>query len=682
MRTLLATLVCSLALVACSDPADPAGTPDAGGPGADADASSDGPGAELPEPAPDAPAPLDLSSPGDLRYGLADVAADDLFAYPWPSDLRLNAAGAADLSDFPTDKALVDLLALAIAEVEAGSPGFSPLASAYFGFSSSVDPSTLPTDLASTLDPASPVQLVSIDPAAPDYGARYPISVQWREEAGGYWPARVLALHPSYQLPPRPGIRMAAILTRAVKGSGGSDLAPPAVVARLAEALALAEPPPEAEVLRPLFDALPDLGLSPEDLLAATVFTTADPMEEMFTLADWVRGLPAPTLESLTFVEHKPKFDVYEGTFTFYELFSGEPPFTDFGAGKILLDESGAPTVQAEVTLTFGLTVPRTPPPPGGFPLLLYGHGLGEDHTGFVRVAAAQMADRGVAVIGLDPPMQGARNPTNMKDRDLIVQLSVNNIVVGREILRQGVLDYVRLTELAQAADMVIPAETAPDGAPITFDPTRLAFMGHSEGAQIGALLLPLTPELGPAVFSEGGGGAAITMLALKLPTGLDVAALVAQGLGIDPEVEEFALGHPLVAMVIQPLLDSADPLHIARHIIREPLAGAPHDLLMLEGFLDVLTPPASMEALASTLGLPIAEPVARPIEGLDLQGVAPTPLPASLNIEGTTTGALLQLPEDDHYIVYFNEPVRTQLFDFLASALDGSPTIAPAAVR
>jgi hypothetical protein len=157
----------------------------------------------------------------------------------------------------------------------------------------------------------------------------------------------------------------------------------------------------------------------------------------------------------------------------------------------------------------------------------------------------------------------------------------------------------------------------------------------------------------------------------------------VAQFLGIDLEVERWALGHPIVTAVVQPLLDAADPLHLGRHLMRVPLAGGvAHDLVMLEGFLDALTPPASIEALASSIGLPIAEPVARAIPGLEAQAIAPVSLPASENLPEvggrSPTGAHLQLPDDDHYIIYFNAPVRNQLMDFLASSLAGAARLDP----
>lgn len=664
MRPVLPLLLSIPLLAACGDDSNPVGadadtvaSPDVAD-SAPADDAVAEDGADAADATPETDAPLDLSDPGSLRWDRAAIGPADFYAYPWPSDLRTHASGAADLSALSLERARTSILEDAVHAVEAGPPGFSPLASAYFGLAVDLDPESL----------AGHVLLVDVD-----RGERLAASVEWNAPGGGYWPARALGVHPDYQQPPRAGARLAAILTTGLRTADGAPLVAPAIVRHLDAADG-----PEAASLKALLPALERLGLAREELLAWTTWRAADPMADLRALAGWVGRQPAPAVSDLVLVERKPAYDRYDGRITLVEGFSGEPPYTTpFGAGLIEVNADGAPATPSTVTIPFTLTVPRSEMPPGGFPLVLYGHGLGETHEGFLRTAAAPLGTRGVAVIGLDPPLQGTRNTTGIEDRMLIIQLSVGNIVGGREVLRQGVLDYLQLARGVADPGFVVPAGVAPDGVALRFDGTRLGYFGHSEGAQIGALLLPLAPSIGPAVFSEGGGGAAITMLVLKLQE-IDVSATVAEFLGVDLAVERWALGHPLVSHVIQPLLDAADPLHLARHVVREPLAGGvAHDLVMLEGFLDALTPPVSIEALASAIGLPIAEPVGRPIAGLEAQAIAPVALPASGNLPEvggrTPTGALLQLPEEDHYIIYFNAEVRAQLMDFMASALAGS---------
>lgn len=593
-----------------------------------------------------------VASPGSFRWELGAVGEADFYAYPWPSALRTQANGAADLAAFSTARALTSILADAVHAVEIGPPGFSPLASAYFGLTVELDPASMDGQ----------VWLVDLDRME-----RLAATPEWNGPGGGYWPAKTLALHPDYQQPPRAGARLAAVLLRGLRTVEGAELEAPSALEVEREAV---------------LAAMAKLGVDAGEVLAWTAWTTADPMADLRGLAAWVRRSAPPTVSGWRLVAANEAFDRYAGELQIVEAMAGEPPFAAFGDGLIALGADGAPVTQRRVTIPFTLSVPTGAMPADGYPIVLYGHGLGEPNDGFIRTAAAALGARGVAVIGLDPPLQGMRNTTGTDDRTLIVQLSIGNIVGGREILRQGVLDGLQLARLVGDASFVVPADVAADGVALRFDGGRIGFFGHSEGAQIGALLLPLEPTIGPAVFSEGGGGAAITMLVLKLEE-IDVGAAVAQFLGIDATVERWELGHPLVSTVIQPLLDAADPLHCARHIMREPLpGGVAHDLVMLEGFLDALTPPVSIEALASAIGLPIAEPVARAIAGLDAQSIGSVQLPASNNLPAVggfaPTGALLQLPDEDHYIIYFNTAVRQQLMSFLASALAGEATLGP----
>ncbi|MCB9733945.1 MAG: hypothetical protein H6745_15215 [Deltaproteobacteria bacterium] len=668
----------------CGDGSDAGAGPDGAGT-ADTDGGPDDVPADTAQADADADATALVATPGALRWDLAAARADDFFAFPYPSAARVDAAGHPDLASFRTDLALVDMLADAIAFVEDDMTGFGPLSVVYVPFAEDVDPDTLPADAAASLAPEATVFLVDLGPGA-HRGERYPVSVAWTGAGGGYVPPRTLAIRPLYEVPPRPGTRLAAVVTRGVTGPGGAALAAPSVVADLDAWLAVAAPPDDALALAPLREAAGDLGLAWGDVLAATVYETADPTADLAALAGWIRA-EAPRPEATDLAAGAPYgnqtgYTVVEGVMPSFEVLDASESIQVFGAGRIAVGADGEPATRTPVALRFALSLPPGDPPAGGWPIVLYGHGLGEDYRGFLRTAARALALRGIACIGLDPPLQGARNRSGQDDRTLIVTLSVSNVVAGREILRQGVVDLVQLERLV--GGLAVPAELTGGGAvAATFDTGRLGYMGHSEGAQIGALYLPLAPAVRPAIFSEGGGGAAITMLELKLEE-IDVAATIASLLGVDPAVETLGLDHPLASVVIQPLLDRADPLHSARRLVREAADGEGHDLVMLEGFLDPLTPPPSIEALASAAGLPIAEPVGRAIPGLDLQGIAAAPLPASDNLAapgGARTGGLIQLPDDDHYIIYFNQAVRTQLFDFMASALgtagDG-PTLSP----
>ena len=668
-RILAHAIVClSLTLTACDDgeetPAPDATTTDRGVDSVELDVAADVTETDVPE----------EETEGSVRFDLEAAQAGDFFAYPYPSNLRVTESGAPDLSAFPTDAARLDLLTPSIAIIEAEQVGFSPLSPAYFSFNASLDPTTLPGETADTVAADASVFIIDVTVGSPTYGQLAPSTFVYNDEGGGYWPAKTLAIHPLYELPLRTGTTYAAVVTTAVGNADGTELEVPTVIARLGQSGG-----EMAEYFQPLVDAYADLGLDLDTIVAATVFTTSQPMAQMTAVRAWMlENLPEPEAADLEHTGGRPLYDIYEGTYPSEEFFSGVSPYRNFGDGIIATDENGEPDVRVPIDLKFAVSVPKGDMPADGWPMVLYGHGLGEDYRGFLRSAAGPLAERGIAVLGINPPLQGDRNPTSQDDRSLIITLSISNIIVGREILRHGVFDEIQALRLVQNG-LTIPSDVSVDDTEIRFDADIIGFMGHSEGAQIGALLLAVEPGIGPALFSEGGGGAAITMFALELPE-IDVGDTVADALGINPAVETFNNDHPVVGVVVQPLLDCADPLHGARNIFLEPIDERPHDLLMLEGFNDVLTPPEAIEALASALGLPIAEPVARSITGLDLQGVSSVSLPASENLPEVAgvrpTGALLQFPDDDHYIIYTNDAAKTQVYDFLESAVKGAGTI------
>ena len=615
---------------------------------------------------------------GSLRWDLA-ASSDDFFSYPFPSDLRVTERGTPDLSGFPTDYAILDLITPAIEVIENGPQGFSPLSTVYFSFEETIDPETLPTTVDESLEIDASAFILDITPESPTFGERLPVLVDYNEDEGLYRPAMTVTIHPLYEFPMRVSTTYAAVLTDSVTGPGETALEAPSEIAALAEYTTSQEAPPYFE---DLVATLSDQDYPVDSILAATVFTTSDPMAELAAIRDWMGSeLEPPTAEGVfRNTEREPnsgRYLVFEGVFDSEEFFGGQAPYLELGEGIISADATGEPTSRSDVELTFALSVPPGEMPEAGWPVVLYSHGLGEDYSGFIRVAAGPMATRGIAVLGINPPLQGDRNPTNLGDRDLILQLTISNIAAGREILRQGVFDTIRALRLVRSEFRIDSEITG--GDEIRLDGERVAFMGHSEGAQIGALLLAVEPTIHPAVLSEGGGGAAITLFELDLPD-FDVAQAVELALGISGGIEEFDRYHPAVSVVIQPLTDPADPLHGAPKVFLEPVDGSPHSVLMIEGFLDPLTPPPSIEALASAMGLPIGEPVEREIEGLILQGIDSVALPASGNLaDGQATGALLQFPEDGHYMVYQNTAIRKRLFDFLESALAGDPVVEPA---
>ena len=123
------------------------------------------------------------AAPAEATTVAMDFAAhDDFYAAPFPTDARLAAGGGVDLRGFP-DPFANDLLGRVLAILKTDARGFGTTSAIYFRLTAPIADAELP-DLAGSVADASPVFVVSVDPAAPDHGKRYPISVRFFADGG------------------------------------------------------------------------------------------------------------------------------------------------------------------------------------------------------------------------------------------------------------------------------------------------------------------------------------------------------------------------------------------------------------------------------------------------------------------------------------------------------------------
>ena len=106
-----------------------------------------------------------------------ESVADDFYALPFPSDLRREADGTIDLSEFPTNSLIVDTYRAAADTLD----GFGMNQPIFARFTAPLDPATLPDVMTSMTDGAS-VYLVNVDPHSASRGQRTPIIVKFRTD--------------------------------------------------------------------------------------------------------------------------------------------------------------------------------------------------------------------------------------------------------------------------------------------------------------------------------------------------------------------------------------------------------------------------------------------------------------------------------------------------------------------
>jgi hypothetical protein len=343
--------------------------------------------------------------------------------------------------------------------------------------------------------------------------------------------------------------------------------------------------------------------------------------------------------------------------------------YGDLGYHNIARDAAGKPAVSAEKpTNKIWITValPRSPMPPGGFPVVMVQHGLGGDRAALTELANT-FAAQGWASVAVDAVTHGARATsskdlivdkaafaTRLAQRDMGGKVTAAwgpkgtydgpdglvdktngsvdffglllNIASIRDQLRQSALDYCATAELISRPDLDLgPLLARVPGA--RFDPTRIGYIGNSLSGILGSMVAGIDPIIKTFVLNVPGGGL-ITELGVHSPVlggQLGSAISLNFGFGKDTPVHP---AHP-AAHLFQQIVDGGDPLLFARHIVSEPaslggVANPPKNVLQIQVLWDELVTNESNEALARAAGFGLAEPSTGPMTGIELPRAQP----------------------------------------------------------
>ncbi len=680
----LATLILALTLSGC-DSGGGSAAPDGSQPDAVADAVLQdlGPDAGVDTaPSPDTHG-VDPRWPDPAEVGarsVLDPAAAGFFELPFPFDLRRHADGRPDLTGFPNpfDLAVVDSY---VEPIEAVVDGFSPAGTVYLRFDAPLDPDAFPTpEQTTTLD--GDVVLASITPSSPTYGIPVPVEMAYYggtpPKEGYYLQPYLLMVKPLQGFPLREGEKYVLIVRRELEDAEGRLLGAAELLERIlkGEDLTAAETPVR-NALSPALDWLDGAEIPRGRIAALTVFTTARPTRELEQAAKFVRTqLPAPKLVgAIKKDKDKDNHVLYKGVYVAPNFQAGELPY-DHG-GNFVFDAQGNPKVQWDEEITFLVSVPKTPMPADGWPLVMYSHGTGGSYKSFTYSMAARFSELGVAVIGIDQPLHGERYhgpPINVD----IYSFNFINIDAGRTNFRQAVLDNVSLTRFVQQS-----LEFPTAAGNFRVDPTRVGFFGHSHGGLVGGMFVPLEPFISSAVISSGGGGLAYTLILRKQIDGeteLDLQKMIATFLGIQ-DAAELTVFHPMINL-LQMGVDVTDPINFAPHFYEDRFRDTVVPVLITEGLDDPYTPAITVEGCAIGSGIPVTGPLLQDNTGFKIKGLDPVDFPVSDNIitsDGLkVTAGLVQFEGFGHFPVFDSEDaisiwkhfVKTSLVD-LAPEID-----------
>ena len=523
---------------------------------------------------------------------------------PFPSDRLLDSTGHVQVTgnligaDLPPDTKfdVARSLSNTVAQQLTVLTGFSNYA-----------PIRIKTDRAVTVSELAPgdVTVLQLD----DLSSATPVTVTavTPDESGDY----AIEIQPTAPLKPK--TRFVYTVTRgAARDSSGHSLVPSA---ELNAALHGNGPGETATTtwratLSPVLSALNQrFGTSIDDIAAIDFFTTQPTTDDLVAIKDLFANGTLPPADPVLdhsvipgvnvgiFPEGTPEFtsligsststnvsEVVIGTFDSYDF---RTPDGVFDPAKV----SGAVTPPVN-HLDFYMTVPKTPPPEGGYPITIFGHGLGGSGRDTVFVSQI-IGDAPMMAIGISDVSHGTRgNFLNFFD-------FVNGFVT-RDNFRQTIADYLQLARMVRHTT-VAPFDT------VNKDAVR--YLGVSLGGIVGTLYMGVDPDVRVGMLSVPGGGLPNILTSQAIGQLLKpVIALTVQIPLDDPQFPVFLYRYFLLA---QWFVDPADPINTAPYMINPTprLPGVPPKLILMhEGIVDNVVPNATTDALAAAMGLPDAK--------------------------------------------------------------------------
>jgi hypothetical protein len=604
-----------------------------------------------------------------------DFGDDAFWSAPFPADPRRGADGKVGVSAFPNpyDKPFVGQV---LDIVDGTLDGFGTTSPVFLPVTDALDPASL----------ADHVKL--IDTAT---GELAPIDVAFVEDGGPYGAPNLLSLLPIQGIPLHPSTVYAAVITTDATDAAGDPLGISLDMAQIAAGEAV--PGVDEPEWTAAIDAVEAVGIERDAISGMTVFTTQDPTAALPLLIADARGrLHEPSAFELT--DTFDTFCVYRATIDMPEYQEGEPPYTTEG-GDILF-EGGQPVYQRDETAAMWVTVPRATMPADGWPtVVMIPTGGGGDRPivdrGTHAVAhgdaiepgtgpALEFAAAGYAGVSIDGPHGGLRNITHGDQQFLLFNLT--NPAAMLDNLRQSAME-VAITP--QILDGVTIDTTDCDGAGSTFtvDGDHLALFGHSMGATIAPTGAAFAPEYGALVLSGAGGSWIMNVVDKQNP--LDVRPLADVMIGYDADLGQDLNPHDPLLGLVQWGGEKVDPPVYGHRLTVD----TPRDILMFQGIVDTYILPSIANPLTLALGNDLGGPAydddprlaafPRTDDLLPLVGSAPIDLPASGNRDGYTR-ITVQHPQDDvedgHEVVFQTEEPKHQYRCFLASKLEGVPTV------
>ncbi|MHC4953448.1 MAG: alpha/beta fold hydrolase [Planctomycetota bacterium] len=376
-----------------------------------------------------------------------------------------------------------------------------------------------------------------------------------------------------------------------------------------------------------------DKGIPVNNIALTTTFrtqSTADVLEAVHANAEGLSFFVSNTGLTTEDVGFDGDADIYAGALTvpYFLTAAGHPqdtaPLTTWwnGAGGSNLTAFN-PVLVATGTIEIPIlvTVPNgDEKPAGGWPVVIYQHGLTSDRSEVFTVAD-KLAGSGFVTVAIDLPLHGITDTANpfkssierTFDLDLVNNatfapgpdgniddsgfhyVNLASLLTTRDNIRQGAADLFTLVQSIPLLDF------ENNETPGDLDSGTVHFWGHSLGGVTGVSFAAIETDIDATMFAMAGGGIARMFEASPSFGPLLKAGLAANGVFEGtPEYDQFFLA-------AQTLLDSVDPVNYATR------AALAHPIYVSEIIGDPPTDPPDLVVVNSVPGWPLSgtEPMA-----------------------------------------------------------------------
>ncbi|MEA3182248.1 MAG: hypothetical protein QOI59_5771 [Gammaproteobacteria bacterium] len=398
------------------------------------------------------------------------------------------------------------------------------------------------------------------------------------------------------------------------------------------------------------------IGLNPADVVLSFSFSTQSIADTLAVIEQTATSQPLKVHSTgLTTAQANPRLSghatIYVGTLSIPYYLSRTEPLTGYWQGNASpLDPSShfltrfnpVPVPTETLQIPVLVTVPNansaagSTKPAGGWPVLIFEHGITRNRTDMLAVADS-FADSGFVVVAVDLPLHGLTDPTSPLyasganplyaglslpatgsiertfDLDVVNNttgapgpdgqidssgtsfINLTSVLTTRDNLREGAADLITLTRS-------LPNMSLGSGSAGDINPAGIHFLGHSLGGIVGGVFLGVTAktEVSTATLAMPGGG--LSQLLIDSPTfgPRIVAGLAAQGLMQGTTLFEQFLRDAQTAV------DSGDPLNFIA------AAAAQHPIHLLQIVGSAASPPDQVVPNSATQRLIDAAALAR----------------------------------------------------------------------